>query len=248
MYRDEFGRSVSISGDHLVSGAHNKYDSGGAYIFWGDQTKSLSHIEISGPSVQEDDSTNWFGCTAHYTDGSSFDVTNSASWTVTCPDYARFGGNGKLTTLTVDAEVDCDVSATFKSVKETMPIIIRNSWKEAKLIAGDGARWDRFGVSVSTSGETAIVSSNSNENNRMAVGSVYIFQRMEGAWTQTAKLHPSARADRSSFGASIALSDAFAIVGTRGDDGAEIQTGSAFIYTLPDKGHTKPGLRGPLAK
>ena len=102
----------------------------------------------------------------------------------------------------------------------------------AKLLASDGATNDRFGYSVSISGDgnTVIVGAQYDDDKGINSGSAYIYTRSSGTWSQQAKLLASDGSTSDYFGVSVSMSSDgnTAIVGAHGDDSAR---GSAYIYT-----------------
>ena len=107
------------------------------------------------------------------------------------------------------------------------------AFEVAKLLAGDGAASDNFGISVaiSSDGNTAIVGSYFDDNERGTdAGSSYIFTRSGSTWTQQAKLIASDGAGNDQFGRSVAISGNgnTAIVGSYRNNTSK---GSAYIYT-----------------
>jgi hypothetical protein len=95
----------------------------------------------------------------------------------------------------------------------------------AKLLPSDGAAYDRFGISVSISGTTAIVGADDTGSQS---GSAYLFDTVTGL--QIAKLLPSDGAAGDSFGSSVSISGATAIVGAWGDDDNGTSSGSAYLF------------------
>ncbi len=97
-----------------------------------------------------------------------------------------------------------------------------DNWGEAKkLTASDGAADDRFGNSVSISGNTAIVGAPQNDDNGNDSGSAYIFSRDQGGadnWGEVKKLTSSDGAAGDDFGISVSISGSTAIVGAWEDD------------------------------
>lgn len=64
-----------------------------------------------------------------------------------------------------------------------------NQWEEvAKLVADDAASQDNFGLSVSLSGDLAVVGSPFDDDDGMTSGAAYIFRRDEGVLTTGVKL------------------------------------------------------------
>ena len=102
----------------------------------------------------------------------------------------------------------------------------------AKLTAGDGAADDRFGWSVSISGDYAIVGAYLDNDKGSNSGSAYIFQRTGGSWTQVDKLTAGDGAAGDWFGESVSISGDYAIVGAYGDDDKGSASGSAYVYKL----------------
>ena len=112
-------------------------------------------------------------------------------------------------------------------------IYTRNGGKwsqQAKLLASDGADSDYFGysVSISSDGNTAIVSSRNDDSNR---GCAYIYTRTNDTWSEQAKLVASDGTTHGYFGVSVSISSDgnTAIVGAHYDDSYR---GSAYIFDL----------------
>ena len=102
---------------------------------------------------------------------------------------------------------------------------------ETKLTASDGATLDEFGSSVSISGDTAIVGTWRDDDAGSSSGSVYVFVRNGGVWTQQAKLTASDGAASDYFGVSVSSSGDTAIVGAYYDDHAGgTDAGSAYVF------------------
>jgi hypothetical protein len=92
-----------------------------------------------------------------------------------------------------------------------------------KLTASDGAAGDRFGYSVSLSGNNGLVGAVSDNTDR---GAAYVFRSLStatGAITQNAKLTASDGVAYDNFGASVSLSGALGIVGATGE-------GAVYVY------------------
>ena len=89
---------------------------------------------------------------------------------------------------------------------------------EFKMIASDGAAADYFGVSVSISGDYAIVGAYQDDDNGNNSGSAYIFKRDGINWTEQAKITASDGTWSNEFGYSVSISGDYAIVGAHQDD------------------------------
>ncbi len=105
------------------------------------------------------------------------------------------------------------------------------SWAaEAKLLAADAAEGDRFGDSVSVSGDTAVIGANADDDNGFDSGSAYVF-RFDGTnWVQEAKLLAADGAEVDFFGDSVSFSGDTAVIGAYRDDDNGNQSGSAYVY------------------
>ena len=116
------------------------------------------------------------------------------------------------------------------------------AWTQvAKLTAADKTQADYFGVSVSISGDNAIVGSHYEDpDGRSNAGSAYIFVKPGGGWadmTETAKLSASDKEESDYFGKIVSISGDNAIVGAyREDAGGTSDAGSAYIFVKPGGG------------
>ncbi len=181
---DWFGNSVSISGDYVVVGA--KFDNDN-----GPSSGSAYLFKRTGTSWAQEAKIlpsdgaagDWFG----------FSVSISG-------DYALVG-----------ARADDDNGSASGSAyvfKRT-----GTSWaQEAKLLPSDGAIEDRFGYSVSISGDYAVVGAWLDDDNGDRSGSAYIFKRSGTSWAQEANLLPSDGAASDQFGVSVSISGDYAVV------------------------------------
>jgi hypothetical protein len=72
-------------------------------------------------------------------------------------------------------------------------VLLGGVWtQQTKLIASDAAAYDRFGVSVAVSGDTAVIGAFHDDNaGGTDAGSAYVFVRSGGVWTQQAELTAS---------------------------------------------------------
>lgn len=102
--------------------------------------------------------------------------------------------------------------------------------QQSKLIAGDGAVVDQFGVSVSVSGDTAVIGANLDDDAGDASGAVYVFARNGATWSEQAKLTASDAAAGDEFGGSVAVSGDTIVAGARHDDDAGSSSGSAYVF------------------
>lgn len=113
------------------------------------------------------------------------------------------------------------------------------AWSEvAKLIPLDGAEGDRFGVSVSQSGDFAVIGAYFDDEADVGSGSAFVFERQaNGSWLQVAKLTAFDGARFDIFGFSVSVSDDRALVGATWDDNELGQdAGSAYLFERQDDG------------
>jgi hypothetical protein len=97
-----------------------------------------------------------------------------------------------------------------------------------KLLASDGAANDNFGMSVRIDGDTVVVGSVGDDDNR---GAAYVFIRSGTTWTEQAKLTASDRAMFDEFGRVVAISGDTVVVGAWHDDDKGTDSGSAYVFT-----------------
>jgi hypothetical protein len=108
-----------------------------------------------------------------------------------------------------------------------------SSWtQQARLTASDGAVSDGFGISVSISGDYAIVGAkNKLVGSNIAQGAAYIFYRTGSTWTQQFRLTASDGTANDFFGESVSLSGDYALVGANGKTiDSKIYQGAAYIF------------------
>lgn len=113
--------------------------------------------------------------------------------------------------------------------------VFRNTtgnWKQvAKLVASDPADFDYFGSSVALSGTTAIIGTPGDDTPAgVDTGSAYVFEEIDGVWTETGNLVSSDAAPFDAFGSSVAMTPLRAVVGAYLDDLTGANEGSAYIF------------------
>ncbi len=191
---DDFGTSVSISGDYAIVGAHANDDggsySGSAYIFVRSGTNWTEQAKLTASDANGADE---FGISVSI-DG----------------DYAIVGAYR-------DDDDGSDSGSAYIFVRSGT-----NWTQQTKLTALDGGVGDVFGYSVSIDGDYAIVGSTGDDDDGSNSGSAYIFVRSGTTWTQQTKLTASDAAASDYFGDSVSFDGDYAIVGSSGidDDGS----------------------------
>jgi FG-GAP repeat len=209
---DEFGRSVSISADTAIVGAYydddNGSNSGSAYIFCRDEGGIDNWGEFKKLITGDGAVGDWFG----------WSVSISA-------DTAIVGARG-------DDDNGGQSGSAYIFSRDHGGI---DNWGEViKLTASDGAVDDEFGLSVSISGDTAIVGAYEDDDNGDASGSAYLFSRDHGGadnWGEVKKLTAGDGAADDEFGYSVSISGDTAIVGAHQDNDNATYSGSAYIFS-----------------
>ena len=111
---------------------------------------------------------------------------------------------------------------------------VEGVWTQTKkLLADDGMSTDLFGSSVGVSGQTVVVGARQDDDQGSASGSGYVFRKLSGVWTQTAKLLASDGARIDFFGKSMVIGGGTIVVGASGNDDVADRSGSAYIFNLP---------------
>jgi hypothetical protein len=256
---DFFGPSVAISGDYAVVGArgdddHGEY-SGSAYIFkrngtaWTEQAKITAsdgaEYDFFGGSVAISGDYAVVGANhdddAGFLSGSAYIFKrNGTAWTeqakVTASDGAAgdsFGWSVAISGDYVVAGARCDDDTGSVSGSAYIFRYNGTAWTEqAKITASDGAAGDFFGFSVAISGGCAVVGAWMDDDAGTDSGSAHIFKRDGTAWIQEGKITASDGAADDQFGASVASSSDYAVVGAYGADDAGSYSGSAYIFTI----------------
>ena len=104
-------------------------------------------------------------------------------------------------------------------------------WNElTKITASDGLDLDKFGISVSVSGDYAVIGACWDDDVDTDCGSAYIFKKEGSNWSQQAKLLASDASAQSQFGNSVSISGDYVVIGayTSSDNG--LYSGSAYIF------------------
>jgi hypothetical protein len=255
---DLFGTAVSISGDTAVIGAPgdspNGIAAGSAYIYtrsgnvWTQQGVLLAsdgaENDMFGSAVSIDGDTAVIGVHYHNDVGDGFNsayvfTRSGGVWSQQArlqPDDGEekdgFGAavsvNGD--TVIVGAWFDDDNGEASGSAY----IFTRSGgvWtQQSKLLPADGAAVDRFGFAVSISDDTAFIAAPSDDDNGSDSGSVYVFARSGGVWTQLNKLVPGDGEPFDAFGRSVSVDGSTAIIGANGDDDIDSGSGAAYVFT-----------------
>lgn len=250
---DTFGFAVAISGDYAIVGANEvNFSTGAAYIFQQEESGWQQLTKLVPADIV---TTGYFGFSVameddHAVVGARNDDDNGAfsgsiyiyerdgdSWSqsgkIISDDGRLFDYFGNSVAISGD---DIIVGSPGDDVSSGAAFIIHRDvetgdWAlQQKLTASDRAANEFFGISVSISGDYAIVGTNADDDNGYQSGSAYIFKKEESAWQQQDKLTASDAMAEDIFGGSVGISGNYAIIGALGNDEKAPGAGAAYIF------------------
>jgi len=203
---DQFGRSVSFSGNSALAGAWRDNSSqGSAYLF--------RNLDTASGTITQN-----VKLTA--SDGAAFDYFGYS---------VSLSGNSALVGAYGDGIGSNSFQGSaylFRNLDTASGTITQN----VKLTASDGAASDLFGYSVSLSGNSALAGAYGDNSYQ---GSAYLFRNLDtasGTTTQNVKLTASDGAADDYFGYSVSLSGNSALVGAYYGDGIGSNSGQGSAY------------------
>jgi len=197
---DFFGQSVSISGDTAIIGAPQDPGPGSAYVYVRNPVTNLWTEQQK--LLASDDA-----------DGDHFGYSVSISG-----DTVIVGAYGN------------DDGGTNRG---SAYIFVRNegTWTEQqKLLNSNGQVNDLFGLSVSISGDTVVVSAEGEDDGGSQAGAAFIYVRNGTTWTEQQKLLPSDKKTNTYFGRPVAISGDTVVIGKFLDNTIAYQAGSAYVF------------------
>ncbi|MFN0205163.1 MAG: FG-GAP repeat protein [Planctomycetota bacterium] len=247
---DQFGRSVSISGDTVVVGAYfedssatgvegnqadnSLFDAGAAYVFVRNGSTWSQQAYLKASNTGEGDA---FG----------FSVAISGDTVV----VGAFNEDSSAT------GVNGNEAGNSMSSAGAAYVFVRSgtSWsQQAYLKASNTGATDMFGISVGVSGDTVVVGAssedssatgvngNQTDNSAMGSGAAYVFVRTTGVWSQQAYLKGSNLGAGDAFGFPVSVSGDTVVVGALNEDSSAtgvngnqsdnsvINSGAAYVF------------------
>jgi hypothetical protein len=251
---DQFGESVSMSGDYAVVGAWGHSGQvGSAYIFersgadWIEQARLTASDGAAGDqfgmsvSIKGDYAIVGALADDQYTGSAYIFRRGDPNWMqqqkLTASDGRPSDDFGISVSINGDYavvgafrgdgnEVDCGSAYIFKSSGPNDP----NWVEQAKLTASDGAAQDYFGVSVAISADYAVVGAFWDDDLGENSGSAYVFKREGDSWIQQQKLTAADGAEWNEFGYSVSISGDYILVGAKSGDGNEAWSGAVYAF------------------
>ena len=246
---NEFGHSVSVSGDTALIGALGYLGKGAAYVFtysgssWTQQAK-LTALDgqagdLFGCSVSVSGGTALIGAPGRDSyKGAAYVFTRSGSnWTqqakLTASDGAvndYFGGSVSMAgdTALIGSPWNSDNGSAYVFTRSG------SNWTlQAKVTGPDSAFNVDFGWSVFVSGDTALIG---GPGCYSGTGGAWMFTRSGSSWKLQANLFASDGAAGDEFGKSVFVSGDTALIGAyrRG-----YYTGAAYVFTYSGSSWTQ---------
>ena len=202
-----FGKSVSIDGDTAIVGdpghTANGYYSGSVYVFQRDQGGPDAWGQVTMIVPDDVGEADSFGYSVSISDGK-----------------AIIGAIG-------DDEAGTNAGSAY--VFQSDP----SGWvQRAKIISSDATAYGLFGISVSISGDSAIVSSSPGSPSNLDLGFAYVFERDHngpGAWGQVTRIRADDINPDEGFAASVSIDGDTAIVAAPNDNSGRINSVYVFM-------------------
>jgi len=250
---DFFGDTVSIFGNRMLVGAPNDddagIDSGSVYVFefdgasWQEVDKLVAPDGLAGDRFGEAVSLHGDRALIGASRGDGV-VTNSGTayvfnlvggvWQFDAKLMAADGALDDRFGIAVSVEgdralvgSDFDDDLGGQSGSAYLYERIGGNWvQRPKWLASDGAAIAEFGLSVSLSGDRALVGAPGDDENGIVAGAAYIFEPVAGVWQEVAKLLASDGVFGDGMGISASLSGSTALVGSPGNGSG----GAAYVF------------------
>lgn len=124
-----------------------------------------------------------------------------------------------------DDEADTNAGAAYVFRREGPGWV-----QEAKLLASDPAREDRFGVSVALDGDVALIGAYRHDHAGSDAGAAYVFRRDGGVWVEEAELVAADAQPLAWFGFSVAVTGETAFAGAYLDGEMGTEAGAVYVY------------------
>ena len=209
-----FGESVAVDGDTVVVGAYQHDITDNQNITSGDAGAAYVFTEVDGVWSQAAKLTASVPATG---DKFGYSVAVDGD-TVVVGAYQH--------DITDDQGITSgDAGAAYVFTE------VDGVWSEpVKLTASVPAPGDYFGYSVAVDGDTVVVGARGDQDK---TGAAYVFTKVDGVWSQAAKLTASGGGAFDYFGHSVAVDGETIVIGARGHSSSP---GAAYVFTEPSNG------------
>ena len=115
-------------------------------------------------------------------------------------------------------------------------------WMQTAVLSPDDlSDVDLFGSSVGLDDERIVVGAPLHSQPSAFVGATYVFERIDGLWTQTAKLTPSDLTYLAEFGWSVGVDGDRVVAGAWADSDVASVAGAAYLFELAPIGWNEVG-------
>lgn len=208
---DEFGRSVSLSGNVAIVGAPENdnaqgNDAGAAYIYGLQNLGCVDEVRLTASDGAGSDEF-----------GTSVGISGNLV-VIGAPGHNAAGSNA-------------GAAYVFRHNGA--------SWiEEPKLTANDATASDRFGMAVAISGSTIVVGAPLGDGQVPNSGAAYVFEYDGSDWVQRAKLSATDAVDAHGFGMSVSIKEDSTLVAVGATLTHDVGGGLAYVYQKPTAGWT----------
>ena len=251
---DQFGWSVSISGDVVVVGARwedqGDADAGAAYVYHRNGTSWPQAQKLTASNAGVNDQFGWSVAVdgealvvgAYLEDskggnaGAAYVFERQAGvWNQQSLLTASDGTDSDFFgySVAIDDDTVAVGAVGDQSSRGTVYFYVRTetSWSQQQSVAV-GNNSAHFGRSVSLDGDTAVIGSPFNDTVATNAGAVFVYTREDSSWSlqQTLTAFDGEASDY--FGLSVSLSGNTLAAGAQRNDEAADDSGAAYVYQL----------------
>jgi len=254
----EFGSSVAIRGDTIVVGAEDQAGQGAVYVFVRSGASWVFHqrLDASDPSagadfgsgVALDGDLMIVGARRHSSnftfEGAAFVFRRSGeTWTEEQKLVSDTPTQGEYFGWSVGLSGNTAVVGAYRYQQPAgflvgaAHVFVRSgaTWTRQQKLLPDVIEPQYFGTGVAISGDTIAVGALGDSDDAAGIdlcGSIRIFTRTAGVWTQRQKLYAPDRAADDQLGASIAMTADTIVAGAPWDDTpAGENSGSVYVFS-----------------
>lgn len=241
---DNFGGAVAISGDTAIVGAQSCGSSGAAYVFVRNNSVWVEQAKLTDPDLPLG---SYFGISvaiagdmaivgAHYDDwagqmsGSAYVFSRIGStWSqqakLTASDAGILDLFGASVAILGDTAFVCAPGDETGSAYVYTRLM--SQWNQTAKLTPSTLTSRGFGYAVSLVDDQALIGAYSDDIYR---GSAFVFKRLNGLWSEEAKLTASDGKIYDYFGCAVSILDDTIVVGANGEDDAGESSGSAYVF------------------